>query len=66
MNKSFEEAALVFERDLKDYPRNGWSYFGLHVAENELNNQEESIEALNKFKEIWGRADISINSSIVY
>jgi tetratricopeptide (TPR) repeat protein len=66
MNKSFEEAALVFKRDLKDYPRNGWSYFGLHVAENELNNQEESIEALNKFKEIWGRADISINSSIVY
>ena len=66
MNKSFEDAALVFERDLKDYPRNGWSYFGLHIAENELNNQEESIEALNKFKEIWGRADISINSSIVY
>ena len=66
MNKSFEEAALVFERDLKDYPRNGWSYFGLHVAQNELDNQEESIEALNKFKEIWGRADISINSSIVY
>ena len=66
MNNSFEEAALVFERDLKDYPRNGWSYFGLHIAENELNNQEESIDALNKFKEIWGRADISINSSIVY
>ena len=66
MNNSFEEAALVFEKDLKDYPRNGWSYFGLHIAQNKLNNQEESIEALNKFKEIWGRADISINSSIVY
>ena len=66
MNKSFSEAALVFERDLEDYPRNGWSYFGLHVAQQELNNQEESIEALNKFNEIWGRADISINSSIVY
>ena len=66
MNKSFSEAALVFERDLEDYPRNGWSYFGLHVAQKELNNQEESIEALNKFNEIWGRADISINSSIVY
>jgi len=66
MNNSFEEAVLVFEKDLKDYPRNGWSYFGLHLAQNKLNNQEESIEALNKFKEIWGRADISINSSIVY
>ena len=66
MNNSFEEAALVFEKDLKDYPRNGWSYFGLHLAQNKLNNQEESIDALNKFKEIWGRADISINSSIVY
>ena len=31
MNKSFEEAALVFERDLKDYPRIGWSYLGLHL-----------------------------------
>ena len=66
MNNSFEEAALVFEKDLKDYPRNGWSYFGLHLAQNKLNNKEKSIEALNKFKEIWGRADISINSSIVY
>ena len=66
MNNSFDEAALVFEKDLKDYPRNGWSYFGLHLAQNKLNNQEESIEALNKFKEIWGRADISISSSIVY
>ena len=66
MNNSFEEAALVFEKDLKDYPRNGWSYFGLHLAQKKLNNQEESIKALDKFKEIWGRADISINSSIVY
>ena len=66
MNNSFEEAALVFEKDLKDYPRNGWSYYGLHIAQFELNNQEESIKALNKFKEIWGRADISIYSSIVY
>lgn len=66
MNNSFEEAALVFEKDLKDYPRNGWSYFGLHLAQKKLNNQEESIKALDKFKEIWGRADISIDSSIVY
>ena len=66
MNNSFEEAALVFEKDLKDYPRNGWSYFGLHLAQNKLNNQEESIEALNKFKEIWGRADISINLSLIH
>ena len=66
MNNSFKEAALVFEKDLKDYPRNGWSYFGLHLAQKKLNNQEESIKALDKFKEIWGRADISINSSIVY
>ena len=40
MNNSFEEAALVFEKDLKDYPRNGWSYFGLHLAQKKLNNQE--------------------------
>ena len=66
MNKSFEEATFVFERDLRDYPRNGWSYFGLYSAHDKLNNQEESAKALKKFNEIWGRADISINSSIVY
>ena len=66
MNKSFEEAALVFEKDLRDYPRNGWSYYGLYIAHDKLNNQEEAAKALKKFNEIWGRADISINSSIVY
>ena len=35
----------VFAKDLKDYPRNGWSYFGLHLAQKKLNNQELLSEA---------------------
>ena len=35
MNKSFEEAALVFEKDLRDYPR-GWSYYGLYIAHDKI------------------------------
>ena len=66
LNKDFEEAVSVFKQDLKDYPRNGWSYYGLYKAFKGLDNIELSNEALIKHQEIWQMSDVELKSSIIY
>ena len=65
-NKDFKEAIVVFKKDLEDYPRNGWSYFGLHKAHKALGNEILSDEALAKHKSIWQMSDIELQSSIIF
>ena len=66
LNKNFNEAVKVFNRDLKQYPKNGWSYYGLYMAYIGLNNKVMSDKAIEKFNKIWQFSDIKLNSSIVY
>ena len=66
LNKDFNEAVKVFNKDLKQYPKNGWSYYGLHMAYNGLNNKIMSDKAIDKFNKIWQFSDIELNSSIIY
>lgn len=66
LNKNFNEAVKVFNKDLKQYPKNGWSYYGLHMAYNGLNNKIMSDKAIDKFNKIWQFSDIELNSSIIY
>ena len=66
LNKNFNEAVKVFNRDLKQYPKNGWSYYGLYMAYSGLNNKIMSNKAIEKFNKIWQFSDIKLNSSIVY
>jgi tetratricopeptide (TPR) repeat protein len=66
LNEDYEEAIIVFKQDLNDYPRNGWSYFGLHKAHKALGNQILSEEALTKHKSIWQMSDIELKSSIIF
>ena len=66
LNKDFEEAVSVFNQDLKDYPRNGWSYYGLYKAYKALDRVELSNDALMKHQEIWQMSDIELESSIIY
>ena len=66
LNKDFEEAVSVFNQDLKDYPRNGWSYYGLYKAYEALDNNELSNEALIKHQEIWQMSDVKLKSSIIF
>ncbi len=66
LNKNFNEAVKVFNKDLKQYPKNGWSYYGLHMAYNGLNNKIMSDKAIEKFNKIWQFSDIKLNSSIIY
>ena len=66
LNKNFKEAVSVFNQDLKDYPRNGWSYFGLYKAHKALGNAELSDRALEKHNDIWQMSDVKLESSIIY
>ena len=66
LNKNFEEAVKVFNKDLENYPRNGWSFYGLHKAHQSLENKNQSQDALDKFKEIWQFSDVELQSSVIY
>lgn len=63
---SYKEALRVFKKDLEDYPRNGWSYYGLYLAYKNLDELSLSNDALMKFNQIWERSDMTIDSSIIF
>ena len=54
-------AEEVYREDLEQYPRNGWSVYGLIQA---LNAQgKDATEMEQRFGTIWGRADVELNAS---
>ena len=58
-------AENVYKRDLKDYPRNGWSLYGLMLALKEQGKIKESEEVHKKFKHIWQLSDIELKASTI-
>jgi tetratricopeptide (TPR) repeat protein len=57
-----KEAEEVYRRDLKQWPENGWSLYGLSQALKEQNSPEYA--AVNdRFAKTWAKADIKIRSS---
>jgi len=56
----FLEAEKVYKRDLKDYPRNGWSMFGLSKALESQNKNIEANQVQKKFEDVWQMADIDL------
>jgi len=65
-SKKPHEAIKTFKKDLKDYPKNGWSYFGLHKAYEEIGDRINSNKSLEMFENLWGESDIDVSSSIIY
>lgn len=59
----FDKAEATYLKDLKDYPRNGWSMFGLVQSLKGQGKTEEAASAQAKFDTIWSKADIVIDSS---
>lgn len=59
----FGKAEATYRKDLKDYPRNGWSMFGLVQSLKAQGKTEEAATAQSKFDLIWSKADIEIDSS---
>ena len=58
-------AENVYRRDLQDYPRNGWSLFGLSLALEAQGKTEEAEEVNKKFRLIWQLSDIKLEASII-
>ena len=57
----FAEAEKVYQTELEDHPKNGWSYFGLIKA---LEAQgKDASDVKKKFDESWERADHWIRAS---
>jgi hypothetical protein len=60
----FGEAEQVYREDLRRFPDNGWSLFGLAESlRAQSKNPEEAIATQVKFKKIWAKADTRITSS---
>jgi tetratricopeptide (TPR) repeat protein len=64
--KKYAEAQAVYEKDLKQYPHNGWSTFGLIQA---LDAQKKTAEAdmhREHFKAMWQFADVELKGSRIH
>lgn len=59
----YAEAERVYRQDLVDYPRNGWSFFGLMQALQAQGRSEEAADARAAFERIWAQADVSLSAS---
>lgn len=59
------EAEAVFRADLAQYPRNGWSLFGLARSLEAQGKEEEAAVVQQRFGNIWARADVSLQSSVL-
>ena len=58
-------AENVYKRDLRDYPRNGWSLFGLSLALQKQGKLKEAEEVSKKFRLIWQLSDIELKASTI-
>ena len=64
--KKNKQAIEVLSKDLKDYPKNGWSYYGLYRAYKEIGDKDNSEKTLSIFNKLWEESDIRVSSSIIY
>lgn len=58
-----QRAESVFRADLKQYPRNGWSMFGLMLSLQAQGRDAEAAEVQAQFDKIWSQADVTLSSS---
>ena len=61
----FTEAEAVFRKDLEDYPRNGWSMFGLYKVLEIQGKTKEAKKYKDQFDVIWQLSDIKLESSVI-
>ncbi|MDZ4739135.1 MAG: hypothetical protein SGJ03_04445 [Alphaproteobacteria bacterium] len=57
------EAADVYRQDLKEWPKNGWSLFGLHAALVKQGRTSEAAAAQSAYEKAWARADVELKES---
>ena len=63
--KEYAGAEAVYRADLAQYPRNGWSLFGLTLSLEAQGKTDEAAATRKRFDNIWARADVNLASSIL-
>ena len=58
-----KEAEAVYRRDLDEWPKNGWSLFGLSQALLAQKKSDEAAWAQQGFARAWARADVKLEAS---
>lgn len=58
-----EQAEKVYRNDLKKYPQNGWSLYGLYQSLIAQDKTEEAANVKQQFKKAWRYADTELNAS---
>lgn len=59
----YEQAKSVYESDLKVWPENGWSLYGLSSCLRELGAATDADAVERRFKKAWSRADTTIGTT---
>jgi len=57
------EAQAEYQADLKRFPENGWSLFGLAQSLKAQEKEGEAAEAAGRFERAWTRADVTLTAS---
>ena len=57
------EAEAVYRDDLKHFPENGWSLFGLVAALRAQGKTAEAADAEKRFQKAWEGADVKLTAS---
>jgi tetratricopeptide (TPR) repeat protein len=57
------EAEAVYRADLDEWPKNGWSLFGLSQALAAQEKSDEAAWAEEGFSRAWARADVALTAS---
>lgn len=58
-----QEAEAVYLEDLKQYPNNGWSLFGLARSLQDQGKTREAQAVQKRFKQAWKYADVTLSAS---
>jgi tetratricopeptide (TPR) repeat protein len=58
-----EEAEAVYREDLRQYPNNGWSLFGMAESLKAQGKAGQAGEAQEYFEEAWQYADVTLDAS---
>jgi tetratricopeptide (TPR) repeat protein len=58
-----KEAEAAYREDLRRWPDNGWSLFGLSQSLAAQGKKEEAAQVRKRFEEIWKHADVQLTAS---
>ena len=59
----FEEAEVVYRRDLRWNQNNGWSLYGLYQSLDKQGKDTEAAEIYQQYEQAWQHADVELTRS---